>query len=58
MQLCLGNQVFGANPTEVGVARGGIYEVAHGGWVGIKTYTDAHGNTRTKASLCCEFFYH
>ena len=24
-----GNEVFGADPTEVGVARGGIYEVAH-----------------------------
>ena len=46
-----GNQVFGADPTEVGVARGGIYEVAHAGWVGIKTYTDAHGNTRTKTEV-------
>ena len=51
MQLYAGNQVFGADPTEVGVARGGIYEVAHAGWVGIKTYTDAHGNTRTKTEV-------
>ena len=33
-----GNEVFGADPTEVGVARGGIYEVAHAGWVGINLY--------------------
>ena len=46
-----GNDVFGADPTEVGVARGGIYEVAHAGWVGIKTYTDQHGNTRTKTEV-------
>lgn len=46
-----GNQIFGADPTEVGVARGGIYEVPHAGWVGIKTYTDAHGNTRTKTEV-------
>tara|TARA_B100000902_G_scaffold173514_1_gene167433 strand:+ start:967 stop:1458 length:492 start_codon:yes stop_codon:yes gene_type:complete len=46
-----GDQIFGADPTEVGVARGGIYEVAHAGWVGIKTYTDTHGNTRTKTEV-------
>ena len=46
-----GNEIYGADPTEVDVARGGIYEVAHAGWVGIKTYTDQHGNTRTKTEV-------
>ena len=35
---------------EVGAA-GTIYEHTHAGWVGITTYTDTHGNTRTKTEV-------
>jgi len=46
-----GNEVYGADVAETAAARGGIYEVAHAGWVGIKTYVDQHGNTRTKTEV-------
>ena len=42
------NEVYGSDATEVGVARTTIYSHDHAGWVGITTYTDTHGNTRTK----------
>ncbi len=42
------NEVYGSNPAEVAAAKGTIYEHTHAGWVGITTYTDTHGNTRTK----------
>jgi len=44
-------EVFGVDPTEVGLAKTTIYSVDHGGWVGITTYTDGHGNTRTKSEV-------
>ena len=46
-----GNEVYGVDNTEVGVADNTIYEVAHAGWVGITTYVDMHGNTRTKSEV-------
>ena len=45
------NEVFGVDNDEVGLARTTIYSVDHGGWVGIVTYTDCHGNTRTKSEV-------
>ena len=43
--------VFGVDDTEVGVARAASspYTPAHGGWVGITSYTDMHGNLRVKS---------
>lgn len=41
-------QIFGVSGDEVGVARTTAYSVTHGGWVGIKTYVDNHGNLRVK----------
>ena len=46
-----GNEVYGSDATEVGVARTTIYSHDHAGWVGITTYTDTHGNTRTKTEV-------
>ena len=43
--------VYGVDPTEVGVAATTAYAVAHGGWVGVTTYTDVHGNTRVKSEV-------
>jgi len=40
--------IFGVDETEVGVARTTAYSVTHGGWVGITSYTDQHGNLRVK----------
>ena len=45
------NEVYGSNAAEVGAAAGTIYEHTHAGWVGITTYTDTHGNTRTKTEV-------
>ena len=45
------NDVFGVDPTETGVAKGTAYSVAHGGWVGITSYTDSNGNTRVKTEV-------
>ena len=45
------NEVYGSNPAEVAAAAGTIYEHTHAGWVGITTYTDTHGNTRTKTEV-------
>lgn len=41
--------VYGVDDTEVGLARTTAYSVTHGGWVGITSYTDMHGNQRVKA---------
>jgi len=41
-------QIFGVSEDEVGVAHTTVYSVTHGGWVGIKTYVDNHGNLRVK----------
>jgi len=46
-----GNEVYGSDTAEVGAAAGTIYEHTHAGWVGITTYTDTHGNTRTKTEV-------
>lgn len=46
-----GNEIYGSDTTEVGVARTTIYSHDHAGWVGITTYTDTHGNTRTKTEV-------
>ena len=40
--------IFGVDEGEVGVARTTAYSVTHGGWVGITSYTDQHGNLRVK----------
>ncbi len=45
------NEVYGSDNAEVGVARTTIYSHDHAGWVGITTYTDTHGNTRTKTEV-------
>ena len=41
--------VYGVDETEVGNAATTQYAVSHGGWVGIKTYVDAHGSLRVKS---------
>jgi len=41
-------EIFGVSEDEVGVARTTAYSVTHGGWVGIQTYVDTHGNLRVK----------
>jgi hypothetical protein len=41
-------EVYGIDPYEVGVAATTTFAVSHAGWVGIKTYTDTHGNLRVK----------
>ena len=46
-----GNAVYGSDNSEVGVAVTTIYSHDHAGWVGITTYTDAHGNIRTKTEV-------
>jgi len=46
-----GNEVYGSDATEVGVARTTIYSHDHAGWVGITTYVDGMGRTRTKTEV-------
>ena len=46
-----GNEIYGSDPDEVAAANNTIYEHTHAGWVGITTYTDTHGNTRTKTEV-------
>lgn len=41
--------VFGVDDIEVGVAGTTPYAVTHGGWVGVTTYIDMHGNLRVKS---------
>jgi hypothetical protein len=41
--------MYGVDNTEVGLAATTAYAVSHGGWVGITTYTDMHGNLRVKS---------
>ncbi|MBM3887033.1 hypothetical protein FJ364_03815, partial [Candidatus Dependentiae bacterium] len=41
-------EIFGVSENEVSVASTTAYSVTHGGWVGIKTYVDNHGNLRVK----------
>ena len=45
------NEIYGVDNTEVGLARTTIYSVDHGGWVGLTTYIDGNGNTRTKSEI-------
>jgi len=40
--------VFGVDEIEVGVAATTDYAVTHGGWVGVTTYIDMHGELRVK----------
>lgn len=40
--------VFGIDETEVGLAATTAYAVSHGGWVGVTTYIDCHGELRVK----------
>jgi hypothetical protein len=42
-------KVYGVDETEAGNAASTQYAVAHGGWVGITTYYDVHGNYRVKS---------
>lgn len=42
------NEIYGIDESEVGIAKTTAYSVTHGGWVGIKTYVDNHGNLRVK----------
>ena len=41
--------VYGVDETELANAASTQYAVAHGGWVGITTYNDMHGNLRVKS---------
>lgn len=41
--------VFGVDEIEVGIAATTPYAVTHGGWVGVTTYIDCHGNLRVKS---------
>jgi len=43
--------VFGVDFVEVGVAATTAYAVSHGGWVGVQTYIDTHGNLRVKSEV-------
>jgi hypothetical protein len=40
--------VYGVDENEVSVASTTAYAVTHGGWVGVTTYVDMHGNLRVK----------
>ena len=42
------NVVYGIDQNEVSVASTTAYAVTHGGWVGVTTYVDTHGNLRVK----------
>ena len=42
------SSIYGVDNGEVGVAKTTAYSVTHGGWVGITSYTDQHGNLRVK----------
>ena len=42
------SEIFGVSENEVGIARTTEYSVTHGGWVGITSYYDNHGNLRVK----------
>ena len=47
--------IVGVDTSEAGVAATTAYAVAHAGWVGIKTYTDMHGNLRVKSETLVAF---
>lgn len=42
------SSVYGVDEIEVGAAATTAYAVTHGGWVGITSYIDMHGNLRVK----------
>lgn len=47
-----GNEIYGIDNTEIGVAKTTAYGgVAHSGWVGVTTYTDTHGKLRVKSEV-------
>jgi len=41
--------IYGISTSGTSVAQETAYQIAHGGWVGITTYTDMHGNLRVKS---------
>ena len=43
-----GNEIYGVDEIEVGVAATTEYAVTHEGWVGLTTYNDCHGELRVK----------
>ena len=43
--------VYGVAKAGLDNAAGSTYAVAHAGWVGVTTYTDAHGNHRVKSEV-------
>ena len=45
------SSVYGVDEIEVGAAATTAYAVTHGGWVGITSYIDMHGNLRVKKDL-------
>jgi len=45
------NYIYGVAAGGVGAALSTTYEVAHGGWVGVQTYTDNQGNLRVKKEV-------
>ena len=47
-----GNEIYGIDNTEVGVAQTTAYGgVSHSGWVGVTTYIDTHGKLRVKSEV-------
>jgi hypothetical protein len=42
------DEIYGVDGAEAEVAKTTQYSVEHGGWVGIKTYIDMHGELRVK----------
>jgi len=47
--------IRGVDQFETGAVRGTKYEVAHGGWVGVHTYVDQHGELRVKSETLVAF---
>ena len=43
--------VYGASNASITQARTTVYDAAHGGWIGVTTYTDTHGNYRVKTEV-------
>ena len=41
--------VVGVSTNGTGSAQGSSYQLTHGGWVGVTTYVDQHGNLRVKS---------
>jgi len=41
--------IYGISTTGTSSAQNTSYQIAHGGWVGVTTYVDTHGNLRVKS---------